>query len=326
LEEIKTETKIKSDSTDGPDTPATATNSKPIIIGLVLGLVLGGVIGILYANSTKKAGVEGALTTEQIKITTEAFINQNLLQPGITARVEDVTEKSGLYLIKVKLNSGTDSQVIDSYVSKDGTLFFTDFIDTTQPVPTSPPTTTSPPVSNIDMKALIDDDPWVGNKDADVIIVEFSDFQCPFCARALPTVNQIKETYGDDILFVYRDFPLRSIHPQAQKAAEASQCAFEQDKFWEYHDLLFEKQSSWSGVGVPIFKEYAVDLGLDTDTFNDCLDSNKYADEVEADLQEGSHFGVTGTPAFFINGQKISGAQPFTIFKQIIDVELAKTA
>jgi protein-disulfide isomerase len=281
----------------------------------------------LYANSTQEAGVEGALTSDQVKITTEAFINQNLLQPGMTARVEDVTEKAGLYLIKVKLSSGTDSQIVESYVSKDGTLFFTDFIDTTQPFPTAPAITTTPsPVSNIDMKALIDDDPWAGDKNADVIIVEFSDFQCPFCARALPTVNQIKETYGEKVLFVYRDFPLHSIHPEAQKAAEASQCAFDQDKFWEYHDLLFEKQSDWSGVGVPKFKEYAVDLGLDTDAFNDCLDSNKYADEVQADLLEGTHFGVTGTPAFFINGQKVSGAQPFSTFKQIIDAELTKIA
>jgi protein-disulfide isomerase len=189
----------------------------------------------------------------------------------------------------------------------------------------SPPSETVAPTTqkNIDMKSLIDDDPWAGNKNAKVIVVEFSDFQCPFCQRAAPTVKQIIETYGDNILFVYRDFPIHSIHPQAQKAAEASQCAFEQDNFWDYHDKLFERQSEWAASGVPKFKDYAAELGLDTTKFNDCLDSGKYAGEVGGDLSVGQQLGVTGTPTFFVNGEKIVGAQPYSVFEGIIDSALA---
>ncbi|MFQ5800857.1 MAG: DsbA family protein [Candidatus Hydrothermarchaeales archaeon] len=309
--------------------------AKIIILGLVAGLVLGGVIGYLYfsintkdatADVTVDTGIPGALSQEEIRIKAEDYINQNLLQPGAIAKVEVVTEKGGVYELQIAINSGGRNQSTRGYVSMDGTLFFIDAIDMTRPQP-KPPAPTQPPAqeTTIDMKALIDDDPWAGDKDAEVIIVEFSDFQCPFCARAAPTVNQIKKIYGDKVLFVYRDFPLSSIHPQAQKAAEASQCAFEQDKFWEYHDLLFEKQQDWAGVGVPKFKEYAADLGLDTDQFNGCLDSGKHAQEVTSDLQRGQHLGVTGTPTFFINGKKVVGAQPFSVFQGIIDDELAKT-
>jgi protein-disulfide isomerase len=190
--------------------------------------------------------------------------------------------------------------------------------------PSVPRETVAPATQkNIDMKSLIDDDPWAGNKNAKVIVVEFSDFQCPFCQKAAPTVKQIIESYGDNILFVYRDFPIHSIHPQAQKAAEASQCAFEQDRFWDYHDKLFEKQSEWGISGVPKFKDYATELGLDTTKFNDCLDSGKYANEVGADLSVGQQLGVTGTPTFFVNGEKVVGAQPYSIFEGIIDNALA---
>jgi protein-disulfide isomerase len=195
---------------------------------------------------------------------------------------------------------------------------------TRTPAPTTTTTRTPAPIADVNMKELVDDDPWFGNPDAKVVIVEFSDFQCPFCARATPTVKQIEETYGDEILFVYRDFPIHSIHPQAQKAGEAAQCAFEQDLFWDYHDLLFEKQQEWSAaIGVAKFKEYAATLNLDTEEFNNCLDTDKYAMEVGDDLNAGQEVGVTGTPTFFINGRKLVGAQPFTSFQNIIDQELA---
>jgi len=119
---------------------------------------------------------------------------------------------------------------------------------------------------------------------------------------------------------VVRDFPLTSIHPYAQKAAEASECADDQGKFWEYHDLVFANQSA---IDVDSLKGYAGQLGLDTGTFDECLDEGKQSSEVEKDLEDGQASGVTGTPAFFINGQLVSGAQPFTVFQQIIDQLLA---
>ena len=189
----------------------------------------------------------------------------------------------------------------------------------TQPPQTPPP----PPTKNVVRTEVLDDDPTIGNPDAKVVVAEFSDFQCPFCERAAATVKQITETYGDQILLVYRDYPLSSIHPEAQKAAEASECADDQGKFWEYHDTLFENRMSWTGIGVPKFKEYAADLSLDTAAFDECLDSDKYRDEVLSDLAYGQSLGVTGTPTFFVNDKMIVGAQPFENFKAIIDSELA---
>jgi protein-disulfide isomerase len=299
-----------------------------LIVGLVIGLVLGGLIGYLYSSSTKGGSMPvGDLSAEEVKITTENYINQNLLPPGVTAQVNNVEEKAGLYRLEIAISDGERTQILNSSVSRDGTLFFPDVLDMTQSIPTLPPISEpSTTQTTVDMKALVDDDPAAGGVDASVIVVEFSDFQCPFCASVLPTVKQIKDTYGDKILFVYRDFPLHSIHPEAGKAAEAAQCDNDQDMFWSYHDLLFEKQGDWSGVGVPKFKEYAADLGLDSEKFDECLDTGKYESEVAKDLQEGMHFGVSGTPAFFINGKKIEGAQPFTVFHNIIEEELTKTS
>ncbi|MBU0898986.1 MAG: DsbA family protein [Nanoarchaeota archaeon] len=153
---------------------------------------------------------------------------------------------------------------------------------------------------------------------AAVTIIEYSDFQCPYCARVVPTINQIKQTYGDKVEMVYKHFPL-NFHDQAQKAAEASEAAREQGKFWEMHDKIFENQNSMS---VANYKKWAAELGLNTEQFNAALDSGKYAQLVNNDLQEGKVAGVSGTPTFFINGQKLVGARPFSEFKKIIDSEL----
>lgn len=170
--------------------------------------------------------------------------------------------------------------------------------------------------------ATVDDDPAKGPEDAAVTVIEFSDFQCPFCSRFYAqTLPQLNENYGDRIRFVFRDFPLTSIHPFAQKAAEAAECADDQDAFWGYHDLLFENQSA---LDIDSLKGYASSLELDTATFDECLDSGKYAAEVEKDVQDGVAAGVRGTPAFFINGRLISGAQPYQVFEAAIEAAFAE--
>jgi protein-disulfide isomerase len=158
-----------------------------------------------------------------------------------------------------------------------------------------------------------------GPATAPVQIVEFSDFQCPFCQRAHATVQQVLDTYGDRVQIVYRHFPLPN-HPNARPAAEASQCAAEQGKFWPYHDKLFASPSQLSEADL---KKHATQLGLDASKFDACVDSHKYKAQVEADAQAGEEAGVNGTPAFFINGRLLSGAQPFEAFKRIIDDELS---
>jgi len=189
--------------------------------------------------------------------------------------------------------------------------------------PSSIPKSTSAPVTIASTRAsedLVDIDPSKGPENAPITIVEFSDFQCPFCAKAAPVVQQIVDTYGDKVRIVYRDFPLSSIHPDAQKAAEAAECADDQGKFWEFHDLLYANQDKMS---VNDLKQFAKNLGLDSNTFDKCLDSGKHEVEVKKDMQDGINMGVTGTPSFFINGQYLSGAQPFLEFQQIIDSMLS---
>ena len=184
------------------------------------------------------------------------------------------------------------------------------------------PTVAKKEAPTADMKSLIDDDSVKGDKDAPVTIVEFSDYECPFCTKFYEqSLQQIEKNYVDTgkVKFVYRDFPL-GFHQNAQKAAEAAECAGEQDKYFEMHDLLFEK-----GVvgGVSTFKQYAKDLKLDTTDFDQCLDSGAMAQEVKDDFAAGQQLGVSGTPAFFINGKLVSGAQPYSVFEQIIEQELS---
>ncbi len=169
---------------------------------------------------------------------------------------------------------------------------------------------------------LVDDDPALGDPSAPVTIVEFADFQCPFCARfALTTKKDIIEQYvkTGKARFVYRDFPLSSIHAEAQKAAEAAECADAQGKFWEYHDLLYERQAELS---VAKYKEWAGALGLNQAAFSQCLDSGAYAAEVQKDFADGQAAGVRGTPGSFVNGKSVEGAQPFAVFQAAIEEAL----
>ncbi|HCE30750.1 TPA: disulfide bond formation protein DsbA [Candidatus Daviesbacteria bacterium] len=167
------------------------------------------------------------------------------------------------------------------------------------------------------------DIPFKGQKNAPVTIIEFSDFQCPYCERfytqSLPLIDENYIKTGKVKLY-FRNFPL-GFHQYAQKAAEASECANEQGKFWEYHNKLFENQNS---LDTDSLKKYASGLGLDAGKFNSCLDSGKMKSIVQKDFDDGAKYGVTGTPAFFINGIIVVGAQPYEAFKQIIDQELNK--
>jgi len=164
--------------------------------------------------------------------------------------------------------------------------------------------------------------PVLGNAEAPVTLIEFTDFECPFCARyANDTFFQIKKEYVDTgkVKMVFKYFPL-PFYSLAQKAAEAAECAKDQEKFWEYKEKLFLNQSVWKGLDD--LKKYGQDLGLDTEEFNNCLDSGKSREKVTKDLEDGKDAGVTGTPTFFINEEKLVGAQPFSEFRKIIERKL----
>jgi protein-disulfide isomerase len=186
----------------------------------------------------------------------------------------------------------------------------------------------TPPPAAPETPPTVDDDEVLGDEDATITLVEFTDYQCPFCQRHFQqTYGQIKKDYIDTgkVKLVVRDYPL-SFHPHAQKAAEASECAGDQGKFWEMHDKLFGSLNEWSNAAdaPAMFKKYAADMKLDTGDFDSCLDNGDNAEEVRNDLADGSASGISGTPGFWILGpdgqnQKISGAYPYETFKTAFD-------
>jgi len=173
------------------------------------------------------------------------------------------------------------------------------------------------------LQIAVDSKRLKGSASAPVVIVEFSDFSCPFCHAAEATMKDLLAKYQGKVSLAYRDFPLRDIHPHAELAAEASRCASAQGHFWEYHDLLFanpQKQERDDLVA------YAKTAGLDPTGFETCLDKGEFRAQIDQDIQEGSRVGVSGTPGFFINGIFVNGAQPEAKFAEIIDSELALAA
>ncbi len=199
------------------------------------------------------------------------------------------------------------------------------------PQPTQAPTQPRAPQT---FQVSLDDDPVKGNPDAPVTVVEFSDFQCPFCSRFYTqTLPALQENYIDTgkIKLVYKDLPLDNLHPNARPAHIAAECADEQGKFWDYHDVLFEKQSEWirlSSVDLSSqLNQYATSMGLNSASFDSCLSSPSMADEVNADFLQAAQYGATGTPTFFIGNEKdgfikLVGAQPYAAFQAAIDAQL----
>jgi protein-disulfide isomerase len=172
-------------------------------------------------------------------------------------------------------------------------------------------------------KVEIGGSPSRGSKDAPVTIVEFSDFQCTFCSRLSGTLREVEAKYGDKVKLVYRQFPVSQIHPFAEKAAEASLCAADQNQFWQMHDLMFESQNQLKEEDL---KAKAAKLKLDTESFDKCLDSGKYAEKVKQDQKDGYILGISGTPALFVNGRFLSGALPLPDISKVIDEEIQNRA
>ena len=170
--------------------------------------------------------------------------------------------------------------------------------------------------------AIADHDPVRGPADAPITIVEFSEYQCPFCGRVTPTLKQLEQKYAGKVRIVFKDFPLPN-HAQAPKAAEAAHCAGDQGKYWELHDRLFGDQQH---LQVADLKKQAATVGLDQAKFDQCLDSGTHAGIVQADVELGGQMGVQSTPTLYINGRVVTGAQPIGVFETIIDEELARKA
>lgn len=166
-----------------------------------------------------------------------------------------------------------------------------------------------------------DDDPVYGPDEAAITIVEFSDYECPYCRRWHVEVwPKIQEVYGDQVRLIFRDFPLTTIHANATPAAAAANCAGEQGLYWEFSERLFSMEL---GLSASAYEQYAAELDLDMDAFTACLESGDQNDEVMADYEYAANLGVRSTPTFFVNGIPLVGAQPFDVFQELIDQELA---
>lgn len=261
---------------------------------------------------------------EESKITmTKSSYNKML--KGIVAAIAIATFLGG-YAIGT-LDDGSDS------LSADEIKEIISAVEAQAPAP-QPAQVPSQPSAPQLIQVSLDDDPIKGNPDAPVTVVEFSDFQCPFCSRFFTqTLPALEENYIDTgkIKLVYRDFPLDNLHPNARPAHIAAECADEQGKFWEYHDVLFSKQSEWnrlSSVDLNAqLNEYATSMGLNSASFDSCLSSKSTADEVQSDFLHASQYGATGTPTFFIGNEKdgfikLVGAQPYAAFQAAIDAQL----
>ena len=275
--------------TDKPST--NVTNHNQIKINTTLFLTLFGICMILI-------GVAAGFAWGQHN----AMLNLENVQAAVLVGLQEMRSESGL-----AVESAIPSQPGDDPVEA--------------AVPVEADEAQMPQALEV-IEVSVDDDPYMGPEDAPVTIVEFSDFQCAYCGRFREqTFDTLIDAYGDQVRFVYRDFPLSSMHPQSQKAAEAAQCAHDQEMFWPMHDLLLSNQSSLNDDS---YTQFAQELQLDVEAFDQCLESGKYEDEVLADLEDGLEYGVTGTPAFFVNGRLLMGALPFEQFSAAIEAELGK--
>ncbi len=282
-------------------------NNPWMIASIVLGLVL---IGVIFFGGG--GGISGDVVSESIASDNlVAFIKSQ--GQGGDIEIDSIEREGTLYKAVVDYQG----QKIPVYVSLDGKYLIADVI------PLAGDSESPAVVSDVE----IGDSPIMGDKNAPVTIVEFSDYQCPFCTKFFSdTLPLLEKEYINKgmVKLVYKDFPL-NIHPEALKAAEAVRCVREQkgdDGYFRMHDLMFKNQDE---LGIENYKKWARTLGVSAVKFDDCLDSGKYAKDVQSDFVYGSQLGVSDTPAFFINGKLISGAQPFDVFKQIIDAELASS-
>ena len=257
----------------------------------------------------------GTISPDKAMSLAEDKANILVSSQGLTAESIEIVFENGIYIITMEVGQGEFKQSAPVYLTKDGKLLIVGTvyeINDSQNVP-------SRTEFELDGSELS-----IGDPTAPVIVIEFSDLQCPFCKRFYDsTVKDLKTNYIDTgkVYFVYKHFPL-SFHPSAQIAGEAIECANEQGVWYEYHEKIFNSQNG--DFGVSELNQWAIGIVPDTSAFNTCLNSGKYADKVSSDMTEGQSVGVSGTPATFVNGILVSGAQPYETFKVLVDSELSE--
>jgi protein-disulfide isomerase len=278
-----------------------------LLLGFLVGIAVGfGISTAVFSNLGPKASSDEKEFSKNLeKALQEINRRIQINYPGVSARVKNYTAAGEFYIVNIEFYDKNGTISVDKYyISKDGKLIVSaNYMISLEKVHVSE-----------------DDDPWIGAKDAKVVIVEFSDYACPYCAKfALEVEKKIVENYKNTVKLVFRDFPVHG--ESSYKAAEAANCAREQGKFWEYHYLLFERQKEWYN-NVSKFLDYAEELGLDSEKFRECLDSGKYRQEVEKDFMDGVSYGVQGTPTFFINDDMVIGYRSYEEFTRLIEERL----
>jgi len=279
-------------------------------------LALVACLAIPFACSRGDGGSAASDDTIAQRIT--QYFEKTVTTAGLTFKVSGLqdAEVPGWRKGNLEVSLGQQSQNVAFYVSRDGRyLFRGDAVDLTVD-----------PLKLVRDKIKLDGEPSRGPADAKVTIVEYSDFQCPFCSRVYTTVeSQVLKEYGDKVRFVFKNYPLTSIHSWAEDAAVASECGFQQgnDQFWTMYNGLFSKQGEINKDNLAgKAAEIAEAGGLDVAKFKECLEGKKSLDAVKADESEATALGVNSTPTFFVNGRRLSGAQTYEGFKQLIDQEL----
>jgi protein-disulfide isomerase len=278
-----------------------------LLLGFLVGIAVGfGISTAVFSNLGPKASSDEKEFSKNLeKALQEINRRIQINYPGVSARVKNYTAAGEFYIVNIEFYDKNGTISVDKYyISKDGKLIVSaNYMISLEKVHVSE-----------------DDNPWIGAKDAKVVIVEFSDYACPYCAKfALEVEKKIVENYKNTVKLVFRDFPVHG--ESSYKAAEAANCAREQGKFWEYHYLLFERQKEWYN-NVSKFLDYAEELGLNSEKFRECLDSGKYRQEVEKDFMDGVSYGVQGTPTFFINDDMVIGYRSYEEFTRLIEERL----
>jgi len=284
------------------------------IAAFVLGITA---LILLYSTYAGNSPISSSISGEEAGTVIIDYLN---VRTGGGVNYVSFTDMGLLYEITVSYNG----QNIPVFVTKDGNYFIQLALPINEEGPPENPTNQPPATNQEPINVSEDDDAFEGSADAPITIVEFSDYECPFCERFFTeTLPLLRINYIETgiVKLVFRDYPLNDIHPNAQKAAEAAECAGQQNKYFEMHDKLFQNQQALS---IENLKQYAKDLKLNQQAFDSCLDDGTMAEEVAKDFAEGSTYGVQGTPGFFINGRLIEGAQPYSAFETIIKEELEK--
>ena len=262
------------------------------------------------------------ITPNDAKNIAEDSLSTLVANQGGVARATSVDRVGGLYVISLDVGDGSQIQKLDAFLSSDGnTLIIGNAINTKS----LGDSVVEPTKIEVEIQ---DGDLSLGDPNAPITMIEFSDFQCPFCRRFWSdTLKDIKTNYIDTgkVYFIYKDFPL-SFHPAAKKSAEAVECANEQGVWLEMHDKIFEEQNKLGSGTVQYstddIKNWAKDVVSDYTAWEECLDSGKYVDEIQEDFENGQAAGVSGTPASIVNGVIISGAQPYSVFENAFEQEL----